>query len=82
MCRIFKEILYSFRGESIIFSLKSDTFLKDFMLYKSCHLCFWGVHAGHTPGQGSFAPLQVKLSRSGEHLQDHWSSGYYTWASL
>ena len=38
--------------------------------------CAPGVHTGHTRGQGSLAPFQVKLSRSGERLQDHWSSGY------
>ena len=41
--------------------------------------CSPGVHTDHTPGQGSLAPLQVKLSRSGERLQlqDPWSSGSY-----
>ena len=34
-----------------------------------------GVHTGHIPEPVSLAPLQVKLSISGEGLQDHWSSG-------
>ena len=33
------------------------------------------VHTGQVPGKGSLAPLQVKLSKSSERLQDNWSNG-------
>ena len=45
------------------------------ILFLNPATCAPGVYTGRTPGQGSLAPVQVKLSRSGERLQDHLSSG-------
>ena len=79
-------------------NIQKHSLNREFFIFcvKQCEVIFFlnsathapGVQTGQAPEPGSLAPLQIKLSRLGERLQDHWSSGLcftiflYFWSRL